>query len=157
MKFWGSKVSPSHDYGTWMPDVALCDRVARPRDPDLDLDMDHMSIAAVCCVGDEMIVDLMGGHGRGRDTDDEPLIFDVAGGAEGVASAKLTGRLPEVNTEAFTMMLERFETWQEAGVLLHICSAPGRPSAVIASTHDWVPFPREISIRDVGAEAPPAS
>lgn len=120
--------------------LALC---AKPGDPDLDCDVDGLSIESVVALGGEVIV-TFGGEGWGCWPG-----FTAEPGDESsrVVRAEIRAEFgPRADGTPADGYVERLaahlDVWKARAVPLRVCCAPGRFTTLIADRTDWLAFPR---------------
>jgi hypothetical protein len=118
--------------------------IAVPGDPDLDLDIDGVTITSVIALGCEILISAKGGFGSWVDADGEVSVFPPGDESSGITDVEIAvgwhdSEKTRVYVKAMTTLLCR---WRDQEVPLHMCCAPGKMSSLIEDANIWVPLPR---------------
>jgi hypothetical protein len=120
-------------------------RLAMPGDPDLDCDVDGLTVTAVVSVLEtrEVLVRMAGGFGMWVDSDTAaPVEFAPGDPDAGVETVEVRLRLPEMDARVFGEYVGLLEEWRDSAVPLHMTSAPGRCSLLFEDQDRIIPLPR---------------
>ena len=116
-------------------DKSFENKLAKPNDPDLDLDLDCVTIKAVVVVDREILVQFEGGFGRWFS---EGKMSEV----DAVLDGQITARIPDGSDKMFATLVGRLVEWRERQTPLRMCSARGRLTTLIEDRGKWIPLPR---------------
>lgn len=117
------------------------DRVAKPGDPDLDLDVDGLTVTAVVSTDREVLIRMVGGYGWFRKVTGGWFTC-LPGDGGGVTEAQVGVWLPEMPGDRFSDYVGQLERWRDGRVPLRMCAAPGKVSMLIADRHEFLMLPR---------------
>jgi len=115
---------------------------AEPGDPDLDIDVDGLTLTAVVVTGREVLLRATGGFGSFIDTKGEIANFEPGDPVQELE--ELEGRLycPYASDETFNYMVDLLMQWRDRAVPLRMCGAPDRMFSLIENREVWIPLPR---------------
>lgn len=128
-----------------LPAGAYRSAVAFPGDPDLDFDIDRLTLTAVISdtTTHEILVRGTGGHGTMTDTaTGKTITFTPDDPDTHLDETTFAARFPHADTTMFNRYVAVLEQWRDAATPLHVCAAPGRQTTLIENTDNWLPFPR---------------
>ena len=132
---------------------AYLDRLAKPGDPDLELDLSGVILDSVMRLGDEIVFGWHGGLGVMTSDD------GVTGDSMNVGGTAAFGYKMDPGYEhLLDRIVARLEEWRVEGTMLRLTCAPGRYSVLASDETDrktWVPIPNGRS-HDPGTFDPPA-
>lgn len=120
-------------------------RLAMPGDPDLDADVDGLTVTAVAANTPtrELLVYLADGFGRMVDTASGRMRHFPAGDPDArVEHVELAAVLPDMPDRAWADYVATLERWRDTRTLLRMCCAPGRVTLLIEDRSTFLPFPR---------------
>lgn len=137
---------------TVMSDVAAL--IAQPGDPDLDIDVDGVTLTAVVREGPHLLVAGSGGYGAWVGVDGEPAVFAPGDESSKITELNLNGYFPNSDEEFLAEFSARLEQWRDQQVPVRICGAPGRMTTLIVDRDNWLPFPRRALPDDVAPGEP---
>lgn len=115
------------------------DRVAKPGDPDLDFDIDGLTITSVVRDGNHILVGGRGGFGRWRNAQG---IYNAAPGDTGAHLTEFTLAVGYANDDLADRVYNTFVDWRDRAVPLRMTGAPGKVSAIIEDADHWLPIVR---------------
>lgn len=119
-------------------------RIAKPGDPDLDLDVDGLTLNAVV-VGpnQQVLLWLTGGFGRFVDSRSGAWFVRLPGEPEAeIHTVQMAIGVPDMPPAAFAAYIARFTRWRDTAVPLRLCAAPGRLMTLIEDRDQFVVIPR---------------
>lgn len=111
--------------------TAAADLIAKPGDPDLDCDLDGLTVTSVVTTDDcELLIRLTGGAGTFPD------------GPVHDGSADLRAWFPDTPPDLFAAFVARLQRWRDTAARMRMCAAPGRLTLLLNEAGDFVPWPR---------------
>lgn len=116
--------------------------IAKPGDPDLDLDVDGVTLVSVVMYGTEILARFEGGFGEFDATDGTRAVMEPGDPVAGVTEMNLTVGYTDPDPEWFAKVVEQLEKWRDTATPLRVCAAQGRMTTVIEDRGTWLPFPR---------------
>lgn len=115
------------------------DKIAKPGDEDLCVDVDGVTVAGVVCIGNEVLVHLTGGWGT---ICAESGVTVIEPGDQGECFADSDAVITFRGTsELLARFVARLEGWRDTAMPLRLCCAPGRMSILIEDFDKWLPLP----------------
>lgn len=125
--------------------VDPADRVAKPGDPDLDYDLDGVTITAVIAADEprELLVRTIGGYGWWIDTaTGERVDFPPGDPDACVRDGEMGACMPTMPGWLWRRYVATLERWRDQATPLRIVSAPGRATLLIEGPSKFLPWPR---------------
>lgn len=117
-------------------------KVALPGDPDIDIDLDGLTLVSVVRDGGEIIVRLTGGYGFWINADGGHDWFRLGTDAR-VDDVDINIDFGRDRLDLVDWIYSKLCGWRDTGYPLRMCCAPGKASALIgAGADDWVMLPR---------------
>lgn len=115
---------------------------AEPGDPDLDFDVDGVTLVSVVVQDREILFRAEGGFGEWTNIEGERTVFEP--GAEHGGVHEIEGRLwfPNAKQSMFDLVVERMERWRDNAVPLRMCGAPGKLFTLIEDNDSFLLLPR---------------
>lgn len=117
------------------------EKIAKPGDTDLDIDVDGITITAVVRDGADFIVRTVDGFGWWRHENGETFVAPPGDPAASVTELTMSfgWRTCAPFMDGYQSQLE---TWRDTAVPLRFCAAPGRMSLLMEDEQKWLPLPR---------------
>jgi hypothetical protein len=116
-------------------------KIAKPGDPDLDLDIDGVTVTAVVVVGHELMVRTTGGWGTWISTDGTRFTAEPADPDSCVVEGQFNVAYPQYPKSAAEQAVH-LEAWRDTATPLRICGAPGKLTTIIENNDRWIMLPR---------------
>lgn len=117
-------------------------QLAKPGDPDLDIDVDGVTITSVTRMGHEIWMMARGGWGGFHATDGTEFHADPGEEVAHLTELEMLAGYPEGSPEMLDEITSRLEEWRDQATPLRVCGAPGRMFTMIEDQSRWLPFPR---------------
>jgi hypothetical protein len=117
-------------------------RLTFPGDPDIDLDVDNITLTAVVRIDHEFLVRAVGGFGWWHTASGAVARFEPGDPESSVTEVNLRVGLPDMSPAGLDRYEERLCRWRDGAVPLRLISAPTRMASLIADRDDWLPLPR---------------
>ncbi|MEU7802740.1 hypothetical protein AB0B10_26110 [Micromonospora arborensis] len=124
---------------------AIASRLAMPGDPDLDADVDGLTITDlhIDASARKLLIHLADGFGRFVDSASGNMQHFPAGlQTARVTHAEVGAWLPAMPDSTWTDFVTQLQTWRDQATPLRMCSAPGRVTLLIEVRQTFLPFPR---------------
>lgn len=124
----------------FMPSYEGMASLAKPGDPDLDLDVDGITITSVVRMGHEIWVRATGGFGfwGGSDPWSAPPGSHRAEDTE----MQLVAGYPHSPEVMIGLVVAVLEQWRDQATPLRLCAATDRLMTLIEHPNLWLPWPR---------------
>lgn len=119
--------------------------LAMPGDPDLDADVDGLTVTSVVAVTEtrEVLVRLADGYGRFVDsTNGDMRHFPPGDPTARVSGGDISLRLPGMPDKVWAAYVGQLEAWRQKATPLRMCAAPGRVTLLIEDRSTFLPMPR---------------
>lgn len=120
-------------------------QLAMPGDPDLDADVDGITITSVITVDETREILILGGdaHGRFLDANSGEMVDLLPGDPVArIHTVELSARLPGMPDQPWVDYVATLHRWRDQATPLRMCSVPGRVTLLIEDRDTFLPFPR---------------
>jgi hypothetical protein len=117
---------------------------AHPGDPDLDIDIDNLTLFGLLILDTEVSFQLHGGVGLWSMPDESPIPAgpDPKDWLERASGTITVGFPPSIPAYAREWYLSRLRRWETLSTPLRMLSSPGRSSTLMEDNETWVMIPR---------------
>jgi hypothetical protein len=116
-----------------------------PGDPDLDADVDGLTVTSVVAVAEtrEVLIRLVDGFGRFVDSGTGEMTHFPPGDPDArVSTADVKLRLPTMPDDVWASYIGQLERWRDEARPLRMTAAPGKVTLLIGGRDDLLPMPR---------------
>ncbi|MEV1315452.1 hypothetical protein AB0J14_05125 [Micromonospora arborensis] len=119
--------------------------LAMPGDPDLDADVDGLTVTRVEVDANTrtLTVALADGFGRFVDTTGANQEFPPGDPDSRVGTATVTACLPDVTEAVWAEYVTVLRRWWDTRMPVRLCAAPGRITVLIEDRNTFLLFPRK--------------
>ena len=125
----------------------LVSLVAMPGQPDLDIDVDGLTVQRVHLDPNTRTITLRLADGFGRYYDTDGAAFVQPGDSTRIDSDWVV-RMPDVTGTGWNEYTATLWRWWEQQTPVRLCAAPGRYTLLIEDRSTFLPFPRRTQTGD---------